>query len=196
MKLPKGSTVQAAVAARRTTAPQREHFQPERQKIEEPRGRGSQQGKAMAARVAVYAGITVLALALVAFLMKSVLGSFEPAAPTQYVVPQVLGYTTEEAGALPEILDIFEIQVQQETVFSEEYPAGTIAKQDPAAGVNRKGDNLVIKVWLSAGEDMGVMIDVKDMVYAQARVELRQLREKYALKFENTEEYVIRRFSE
>ena len=198
MKLPKGSTVQAAVAARRTTVPQREHFQPERQKIEEPagRGRGSQQGKAMAARVAVYAGITVLALALVAFLMKSVLGSFEPAAPTQYVVPQVLGYTTEEAGALPEILDIFEIQVQQETVFSEEYPAGTIAKQDPVAGVNRKGDNLVIKVWLSAGEDMGVMIDVKDMVYAQARVELRQLREKYALKFENTEEYVIRRFSE
>jgi len=198
MKLPKGSTVQAAVAARRTTAPQREHSQPERQKSEEPvgRGGGSQQGKAMAARVAVYAGITVLALTLVAFLMKSVLGSFEPAAPTQYVVPQVLGYTTEEAGALPEVLDIFEIQVQQETVFSEDYPPGTIAKQDPAAGVNRKGDNLVIKVWLSAGEDTGVMIDVKDMVYAQARVELRQLREKYALKFENNEEYVIRRFSE
>jgi beta-lactam-binding protein with PASTA domain len=34
------------------------------------------------------------------------------------------------------------------------------------------------------------------MVYAQARVELRQLREKYNLQFENSEEYVIRRFSD
>ena len=198
MKLPKGTTVQAAVAARRTTS-QREQVQPEARKPDETsrsRGGSSQRGKAMAVRVAAYAGITVLALTLVAFLIKSVLGSFEPAAPTQYVVPQVLGYTVEEAGTLAEVEGIFEIQVQQETVFSKDYPVNTIAKQDPVSGVNRKGDNLVIKVWLSAGEDMGTMIDVKDMVYAQARVELRQLREKYNLKFENTDEYVIRRFSE
>ena len=91
---------------------------------------------------------------------------------------------------------IFEIQLQEGTEFSAEYPANTIAKQDPVAGVNRKGENLVIKVWLSAGEDTGTMIDVKDMVYAQARVELRNLREKYNLQFENSETYVIRRFSE
>jgi serine/threonine-protein kinase len=198
MKLPTGSTVQAAVEARRSTARGGEQMQTERHKTENSgRKKGSsQQSKATAIRMAAYAGITVLALALVAFLMKSVLGSFEPEAPTQYVVPQVLGYTAEEAGILPETMDIFEIQVQEETVFSQEYPAGTIAKQDPAAGVNRKGDNLVIKVWLSVGEDTGVMIDVKDMVYAQARVELRQLREKYNLQFENNEEYVIRRFSD
>lgn len=193
MPLPKAAAVQAAT---RRTAPQREHVRPAFEEEESVRrGSGTKQ-RINGGRIAAYTGLTVAALALVVFLVKSVLGSFEPAEPTQYVVPKVLGYTIEEVIALPEIDGIFEIQLQEEREFSEEYPVDTIAKQDPAAGVNRKGENLVIKVWLSAGEDIGVMIDVKDRVYAQARVELRQLREKYNLQFENSEEYVIRRFSE
>ena len=196
MALPKVGSVQVAVGGRRVT-PQREHVAPEREMEEPPRKTNSKAKRnSMFGRIAMYAGLVVVAMALVAFLIKSVLGSFEPAQPVQYVVPEVLGYTLEEVITLPEVNGIFEIQLQEGTEFSAEYPANTIAKQDPVAGVNRKGENLVIKVWLSAGEDTGTMIDVKDMVYAQARVELRNLREKYNLQFENSETYVIRRFSE
>lgn len=193
MPLPKTAAVQAAA---RRAAPQRERVQPAFEEEEVVRRDSGTKQRINGGRIAAYAGLTVSALVLVVFLIKSVLGSFEPAEPTQYVVPQVLGYTMEEVIALPEVDGIFEIQLQEEREFSEEYPVDTIAKQDPAAGVNRKGENLVIKVWLSAGEDVGVMIDVKDKVYAQARVELRQLQEKYNLQFANNEEYVIRRFSD
>ena len=198
MPLPTVGAVQsAATAGGRRSATQREQTVIHREKPEMPnRNKRNNKKNVLWIRIAAYTVLTVIALTLVGFLMKSVLGSFEPEEPTQYVVPKVLGYTLDEVIALPEVDGIFEIQLQEGVEFSTEYAVNTIAKQDPAPGVNRKGENLVIKVWLSAGEDTGVMIDVKDMVYAQARVELRNLREKYNLRFENSEEYVIRRFSE
>ena len=62
------------------------------------------------------------------------------------MVPNVLDRTVEEAAVLPEISGIFTLK-EMGTVFSEEYEAGTIAKQKPDAGEFRKGDNTVIEVW-------------------------------------------------
>ena len=65
-------------------------------------------------------------------------------------------------------------------------------KQDPKEGEFRKGDNTVIQVWVSAGEDIGTMIDVTNMTYAAAKVELKSLIEQYDLELvEPTEEEYV-----
>jgi len=195
MPLPKGAVVQAAAVRRPTPPREQPEYEPE-----EPRDHRRSGAHARRTvnygRIAMYVGVTVVALALVAFLMKSVLGSFEPAAPTQYVVPKVLGYTVEEANDLTEVAGVFEIQLQQETTYSKDYPVGTIAKQEPEAGVNRKGENLVIKVWISAGEDIGTMVDITKLNQQQVRVhpDMKKLMEKYQLTLDYNEEYA--RFSE
>ena len=130
----------------------------------------------------------VLALLLVAVLFKSILGSFSAPAPESYVVPNVLDKTLEEAKEMPDVAGIFEIKVEG-TEFSDEYPTDHIARQEPSAGEYRKGENTVIKVWISAGEDIGEMIDVTDQSVAEARVRLKSLIEQYNLNFvEPTEE--------
>lgn len=82
---------------------------------------------------------------------------------------------------MDEVKDIFTLKVNDESVFSDVYPVGTIAQQNPAEGSHRKGDNLVIEVWLSAGKDTGEMPDVTNKTVAQATVLLKSLREKYNL---------------
>lgn len=96
---------------------------------------------------------------------------------------------------MPEVNGIFTIVVQEETVYSDKYEAGEIVKQDPKEGEFRKGDNTVIQVWVSAGEDIGTMIDVTNMTYAAAKVELKSLIEQYDLELvePTEEEYVYRR---
>lgn len=130
----------------------------------------------------------LLALALAGVMFKSILGSFDEVPVDQYVVKKVVGLTVEEARELEGIKDIFTIEVSDDVYFSDEYPAGVIAKQDPAEGVNRKGDNTVITVWVSAGEDTGVMIDVTNITVAQAKSELKRLINKYDLIVEALEE--------
>ena len=78
---------------------------------------------------------------------------------------------------------MFDIVVAEETVFSDEYPAGTIAKQEPAPDTNKKGElPIPIKVWISVGKDVGQMIDVTEtLTLAQARVQLKSLKDKYDL---------------
>ena len=131
----------------------------------------------------------VLAIVLAVTLFRSILGSFEK--PTdQYVVKSVLGLTVEEAREKDGVKDIFNIAVMDETIFSEEYPVpGTIAKQDPKDGEFRKGEKMEIKVWLSAGKDVGQMIDVtKIYTLAQAKSELKALTSKYDLVLEEPTE--------
>ena len=129
----------------------------------------------------------LLAIALAVTLFRSVLGSFEKPSD-QYVVKSVLGLTVEEAEETNGIKDIFTITVAEDPVFSE-YPVGTIAKQDPKEGEHRTGDRTEITVWLSAGEDVGTMIDVtKKFTFAQARSELKALTDKYDLVLEEPTE--------
>ena len=141
----------------------------------------------------VVAGL--LAAALAVFLFRSIFTSFQSSpVPEQYKVPSVLGYTVEEAYALESVKDIFTLKVQEATVFSEEYPVGTIARQDPEKDANRKGDNLEIKVWLSAGRDTGEMPDITGMTVPEAKAAMKSLREKYSLTLDDNEEY--REFSD
>ena len=129
----------------------------------------------------------VLAIALAVTLFRSILGSFEKPAD-HYTVKSVLGLTVEEAEELAGVKDIFTIEVKEDPIFSE-YPVGTIAKQDPAEGEVRKGDKTIITVWISAGEDIGTMVDVTGkFTLAQAKSELKALVEKYDLVLEEPTE--------
>ena len=138
-------------------------------------------------RVALVAVACVLALALAGVLFRSILGSFQPVAPEQYTVPNVLGYTPENAGNLPEVKEIFTIEQQDEALYSNEYAPGEIVKQLPAAGETRKGDNLEIKVWISAGQETGTMLNLKDRSMAEVTVMMQDLKEKFNLTIEEGE---------
>ena len=69
----------------------------------------------------VIAGI--LAVALAAVLLRSILGSFQPPVLDSSVVPNVLGYTLEEAEALDSVVEGgFQIVLKDdEPFYSEEY---------------------------------------------------------------------------
>lgn len=134
------------------------------------------------AGVKVLVGVAiVLALALAAVLFKTVSESIreQNVAPETYTVPLVLGYTPEQAAELPDVKDIFTLK-EMGSEFSDE-PVGTIVRQNPTEGDHRRGDNLVIEVWLSAGEETGEMLDVTNKTVAQANVILKSLKEKYNL---------------
>mgnify|MGYP000279047864 CR=1 FL=1 len=66
---------------------------------------------------------------------------------------------------------------------------GEIIRQDPKEGEEKKGElPIPIKVWVSAGEDVGTMLNVTDMTYAQAVNYLRNLVEEYELVLQPEEE--------
>ncbi len=135
------------------------------------------------AGVKVLVGVAiVLALALAAVLFKMVSESIQQQSqePQTFVVPSVLGYTPEQAANMAGVKDIFTL-VEKGSEFSDEYPKGTIIRQNPTDGSHRKGSNLTIEVWVSAGEDVGVMLDVTNKTVAQANVMLKSLKEKYDL---------------
>ena len=131
----------------------------------------------------------VLAVAVIVVLFRTIFGSFGTA-PTSYVVPDLLGCTEEEAKELPEIKDIFKIAVQG-TEFSDKYEKGEICRQDPEEGEERQGDNLVIKVWVSDGEDTGEMINVVGQSQRGAETLLKNLADKYDLTIEAPEELMV-----
>ena len=136
----------------------------------------------------VIAGI--LAVSLAAVLLRSILGSFQPPVLDSSVVPNVLGYTLEEAEVLDGVVQGgFQIVLKDdEPFYSEEYGVGKIARQNPAEGEVRKGDNRVITVWVSAGEETGEMPYVLNKTVPDALAEMRSLKEKYNLVFDSSEE--------
>ena len=131
--------------------------------------------------------VGILAIALAAVLFRSILTSFEPSVPETYVVPSVVGYTVEEANNLGSVKDIFDIVVKEEPFYSD-YPVGTIARQDPAQGEHRKGDNCVITVWVSAGEETGEMPYVLNKTVQEAKADMKRLIDKYNLVIDDSEE--------
>ena len=133
---------------------------------------------------------SVLAVLVIVVLFKSIFSSFGNSTPTSYVVPDLLGYTEEEAKELPEVKDIFKIDVQ-DSEFSDEYEVGEICRQNPEEGEERQGDNLVIEVWISAGEDTGEMINVVGQSQRGAETLLKNLVDKYDLTIEAPEELMV-----
>lgn len=126
--------------------------------------------------------IVVLAAAgyfAVTTLFKFVMDSLTPTV-IEYTVPNVVGYTLEEAEELEGIKGIFSI-VEDEYKNSSEYPEGTIIDQDPVEGSVRRVDpgqdnsaNLTINVTVSLGEKSGTMLNVVDVEARSAKLILEQ----------------------
>ena len=174
--------------------PERNYPHRERDEDEEPRRAGS--GK----RGVLVGAVTVAAVAVVIVLFKTILGSFAPAVVDQYQVPDLYNMTIEEAENDPRIEGVFEIQ-KAGSEFSADVPEGHILRQDPKKDETRKGSQLVIQVWVSAGEETGEVPDLENKSEQDARILLEKLNKEYNLELtveakqfseEITEGYVIK----
>ena len=127
----------------------------------------------------------VLAVTLAVVLFRTISASFQPdeSPSSQYVVvPNVVGYTIEQASVQENVQGVFTLEKKGEE-FSEE-PAGVIIRQSPVSEKYTSGENLVIEVWVSAGEDTGVMLDVVNKTVAEAKMYLKDLKDRYNLEIE------------
>ena len=166
-------TVGGHVAAQPVYQPERSHPRREREEDEEPPRTGGR-------RIVLAGAAALAALALVVVLFKTILGSFSTPPVEQYQVPDLSDMTIEEAENDPRVKDIFEIQ-KAGSEFSAEVQEGHILRQDPKTGETRKGSQLVIQVWVSAGEETGEMPDLKDKSLQDARILLEKLSREYNL---------------
>ena len=167
--------------------PERNYPRRERDEDEEPRRTGS--GK----RGVLVGAVTVAAVAVVIVLFKTILGSFAPAVVDQYQVPDLYDMTIEEVENDPRIEGVFEIQ-KAGSEFSTDVSEGHILRQDPKKGETRKGSQLVIQVWVSAGEETGEVSDLENKSEQDARILLEKLNKEYNLELEAPEE--LKQFSE
>ena len=169
--------------------PERNYPRRERDEDEEPRRTGS--GK----RGVLVSAVTVAAVAVVIVLFKTILGSFAPAAVDQYQVPDLYNMTIEEAENDPRIEGVFEIQ-KAGSEFSADVPEGHILRQDPKKEETRKGSQLVIQVWVSAGEETGEVPDLENKSEQDARILLEKLNKEYNLELTVEAPEELKQFSE
>ena len=169
--------------------PERNYPRRERDEDEEPRRTGS--GK----RGVLVSAVTVAAVAVVIVLFKTILGSFAPAVVDQYQVPDLYNMTIEEAEDDPRIEGVFEIQ-KAGSEFSTDVPEGHILRQDPKKGETRKGSQLVIQVWVSAGEETGEVPDLENKSEQDARILLEKLNKEYNLELTVGAPEELKQFSE
>ena len=169
--------------------PERNYPRRERDEDEEPRRTGS--GK----RGVLVGAVTVAAVAVVIVLFKTILGSFAPAVVDQYQVPDLYDMTIEEAENDPRIEGVFEIQ-KAGSEFSTDVPEGHILRQDPKKEETRKGSQLVIQVWVSAGEETGEVPDLENKSEQDARILLEKLNKEYNLELTVEAPEELKQFSE
>ena len=169
--------------------PERNYPRRERDEDEEPRRAGS--GK----RGVLVGAVTVAAVAVVIVLFKTILGSFAPAVVDQYQVPDLYNMTIEEAENDPRIEGVFEIQ-KAGSEFSTDVPEGHILRQDPKKEETRKGSQLVIQVWVSAGEETGEVPDLENKSEQDARILLEKLNKEYNLELTVEVPEELKQFSE
>ena len=169
--------------------PERNYPRRERDEDEEPRRAGN--GK----RGVLVGAVTVAAVAVVIVLFKTILGSFAPAVVDQYQVPDLYNMTIEEAENDPRIEGVFEIQ-KAGSEFSADVPEGHILRQDPKNGETRKGSQLVIQVWVSAGEETGEVPDLENKSEQDARILLEKLNKEYNLELTVEAPEELKQFSE
>ena len=169
--------------------PERNYPRRERDEDEEPRRTGS--GK----RGVLVGAVTVAAVAVVIVLFKTILGSFAPAVVDQYQVPDLYNMTIEEAENDPRIEGVFEIQ-KAGSEFSADVPEGHILRQDPKKWETRKGSQLVIQVWVSAGEETGEVPDLENKSEQDARILLEKLNKEYNLELTVEAPEELKQFSE
>ena len=137
----------------------------------------------------------IAAVAVVIVLFKTILGSFAPAVVDQYQVPDLYNMTIEEAENDPRIEGVFEIQ-KAGSEFSTDVPEGHILRQDPKKEETRKGSQLVIQVWVSAGEETGEVPDLENKSEQDARILLEKLNKEYNLELTVEAPEELKQFSE
>ena len=169
--------------------PERNYPRRERDEDEEPRRAGSDK------RGVLVGAVTVAAVAVVIVLFKTILGSFAPAVVDQYQVPDLYNMTIEEAENDPRIEGVFEIQ-KAGSEFSTDVPEGHILRQDPKKEETRKGSQLVIQVWVSAGEETGEVPDLENKSEQDARILLEKLNKEYNLELTVEAPEELKQFSE
>ena len=167
-------TVGGHVAAQPVYQPERSYSRREQEEEDEPRRSGS--GK----RGVLIGAVAVAAIALVVVLFRTILSSFSAPVADQYQVPDLYDMTIEEAKSDHRVKDIFEIQ-KAGSEFSSDVQEGHILRQGSKGGENREGSQLVIQVWVSAGEETGEMPDLKNQTLQDARILLEKLNKEYNL---------------
>ena len=121
---------------------------------------------------ALLIGGIVGAVALIVILFSLILRSFSGnSGDGTHEVPNILGYTLEQAQSLESVQGIFEIKVIG-TKSDSNYQAGQIVSQDPGEGTIRKS-NLVIQVYLCAEEEDVLMPDLTGKDYQHAKILLQ-----------------------
>lgn len=159
------------------------------------RERDEDEGAGSGKRGVLVGAVTVAAVAVVIVLFKTILGSFAPAVVDQYQVPDLYNMTIEEAENDPRIEGVFEIQ-KAGSEFSADVPEGHILRQDPKKDETRKGSQLVIQVWVSAGEETGEVPDLENKSEQDARILLEKLNKEYNLELTVEAPEELKQFSE
>ena len=120
------------------------------------------------------AGLLVAAVALIVVIFAAIFTEFGGGGSKNkaHKVPNILGYTVEEANALDTVKDIFTIEVVG-TMSDSNYQPGQIVQQDPAADAERRS-NLVIQVYVCAERQEVTMPDLLGNVYQTAKIKLQQ----------------------
>ena len=139
-------------------------------------------------RTVIITVAVILCLAAVgAFLWNTVFHGLMETGDT-YVVPNLQGYTLEEAQALPEVIDNGFTVVEGEYVSDDTVPVGQIVSQSPNADAVVKAGGQEITVDISAGKDGLVMPDVYNKDQRVASSMLRNMGLEVEVKEENSTE--------
>ena len=117
-------------------------------------------------------GLFAAGIAAIVLIFVLIFAGFGGEKDTSYKVPNILGYTVEEANQLDGIKDIFTIEVVG-TLNDDHYLPGQIVQQDPAADVVRYS-NFVIQVYICAERQEIAMPDLLGNVYQTAKMKLQQ----------------------
>ena len=114
------------------------------------------------------AGVAVIVLVFVVIFAGFGSGGSNKA----YKVPNILGYTVEDANELETVKDIFTIEVVG-TLSDDHFQPGQIVQQDPTEGVERRS-NFVIQVYVCAERQEITMPNLQGENYQSARLKLQQ----------------------
>ncbi len=118
-------------------------------------------------------GIAAAVVLSILVIIKVISGFEVEQKPDTFTVPNLLGKTVEQAEAMPEIKNIFTIEVIG-TKVNPTYQPGQIIEQTPDAGVERK-NNLIISVYVCVEESYKTMPKLAGTEYQMAKVQLTNM---------------------
>ena len=119
------------------------------------------------------AGLLVAGVAVIVLVFVVIFAGFGSGGSNKaYKVPNILGYTVEDANELETVKDIFTIEVVG-TLSDDHFQPGQIVQQDPTEGVERRS-NFVIQVYVCAERQEITMPNLQGENYQSARLKLQQ----------------------